>query len=181
MTGCARADRVGLRAMKLPEDARKTFNGLMSELDYPMFIVTTVNDAGERSGCLIGFATQISIKPPRFLTGLSHKNHTYRVVREADHVGVHFVPEDGNELAELFGGETGDEIDKFDRCRWHEGTGGVPMLDELPNRFVGRILERIDAGDHDALILEPVAVERPEPEEELTFHRAKRIEPGHAP
>jgi flavin reductase (DIM6/NTAB) family NADH-FMN oxidoreductase RutF len=55
------------------------------------------------------------------------------------------------------------------------------MLDELPNRFVGRILERIDAGDHDALILEPVAAERPEPEEELTFHRAKRIEPGHAP
>ena len=160
-------------------DAR--FNSLVGDLDYPMFIVTTVAGDGERSGCLIGFATQISIKPPRFLTGLSHKNHTYRVLRDAEHVGVHFVPEDGNDLAELFGGETGDEVDKFSRCRWHEGPGGVPMLDELPNRFVGRILERIDAGDHDALILEPVAAERPEPEEELTFHRAKRIEPGHAP
>ena len=153
---------------------------LLAHLDYPMFIVTA-RDGRELAGCLIGFATQISIKPPRFLTGLSHKNHTYRVLRDAEHVGVHFVPEDGNDLAELFGGETGDEVDKFSRCRWHEGPGGVPMLDELPNRFVGRILERIDAGDHDALILEPVAAERPEPEEELTFHRAKRIEPGHAP
>jgi flavin reductase (DIM6/NTAB) family NADH-FMN oxidoreductase RutF len=167
--------------MELTEDARKMFNSLMSELDYPMFIVTVAGGDGERTGCLIGFATQISIKPPRFLAGLSHKNHTYRVAQGAELLGVHFVPEDGDELAELFGGETGDEIDKFERCEWHEGPGGVPMLDELPNRFVARILERLDAGDHDALILEPLAAERPEPEEELTFHRARRIEPGHAP
>src|ERR687889_2322224 len=149
--------------MELTEDARKTFNSLMSELDYPMFIVTVIGADGERSGCLIGFATQISIKPPRFLAGLSHKNHTYRVAQDAEMLGVHFVPEDGDELAELFGGETGDEVDQFERCEWHEGPGGVPMLDELPNRFVGRIIERLDAGDHDALVLEPLAAERPEP------------------
>jgi flavin reductase (DIM6/NTAB) family NADH-FMN oxidoreductase RutF len=103
------------------------------------------------------------------------------VLQGADLLGVHFVSEDENGLAELFGGETGDEIDKFKCCEWHEGPGGVPMLDELPNRFVGRILERLDAGDHDALVLEPLAAERPEPEHELTFHRARRIEPGHAP
>jgi flavin reductase (DIM6/NTAB) family NADH-FMN oxidoreductase RutF len=167
--------------MDATQDASKTFNSLMAELDYPMFILTTVGEDGERSGCLIGFATQISIKPPRFLAGLSHRNHTYRVAQSAELLGVHFVPEHEDGLAELFGGETGDEIDKFERCEWHEGPGGVPMVDALPNRFVGRILERVDAGDHDAVILEPVAAERPEPEEELTFHRAKRIEPGHAP
>jgi flavin reductase (DIM6/NTAB) family NADH-FMN oxidoreductase RutF len=118
---------------------------------------------------------------PRFLAGLSHKNRTYRVAQDAEHLGVHFVPDDEAELAELFGGETGDEVDKFERCEWHEGPGGVPVLNALPNRFVGRIVERVDAGDHDAMILEPVAAERPEPEAELTFHRAKRIEPGHAP
>src|SRR5689334_7925211 len=97
-------------------NADETFTSLMGELDYPMFIVTTSADDGERSGCLIGFATQISIKPPRFLVGLSDKNRTYRVVQRADHVAVHFVPADGTEIAELFGSETGDEIDKFTRC-----------------------------------------------------------------
>ncbi|MEA2287262.1 MAG: hypothetical protein QOJ21_3305 [Solirubrobacteraceae bacterium] len=161
-------------------EAQKTFNSLMGELDYPMFIVTTCVD-GERSGCLIGFATQISIKPPRFLVGLSHKNHTYGLARRADLLGVHFVPEDNGGLAELFGGETGDEIDKFERCEWHPGPGGVPLVDGCPNRFVGRVLDRLDAGDHDAFILEPVAAERQAEEQEMTFHRAKRIEPGHAP
>ena len=167
--------------MDATRDAVSTFNSLMAELDYPMFIVTTVSDAGERAGCLIGFATQISIKPPRFLAGLSHKNRTYRVARRAEHLGVHFVPADGEALAELFGSETGDDVDKFARCGWREGPAGVPIVDGLPNWFVGRIVGRVDGGDHDAMILEPIAGERQAEEQELTFHRAKRIEPGHAP
>jgi flavin reductase (DIM6/NTAB) family NADH-FMN oxidoreductase RutF len=58
---------------------------------------------------------------------------------------------------------------------------GMPILDDLPNWFAGRIRERVPAGDHDALILDPIAAEREADEQELTFHRAKRIEPGHAP
>ncbi len=77
-----------------------------------------------------------------------------------------------------FGGETTDEVDKFARCEWHEGPGGVPLLDGCPNRFVGRVLWRRDGGDHDAFLLEPVAAESGEAGE-FSFHRAKRIEPGH--
>ena len=167
--------------MAATDDVLESFNSLMGELDYPMFIVTTVAGDGERSGCLIGFATQISIKPPRFLTGLSDKNHTYRVAQRAEHLAVHFVPADGQELAELFGSKTGDEVDKFAQCAWHEGPAGLPILDDLPNWFAGRIRERVDGGDHQAIFLEPIAAERQAEEEELTFHRAKRIEPGHAP
>ncbi len=42
------------------------FQTLVADIDYPMFIVTTAAD-GERAGCLIGFLTQASIKPPRLL------------------------------------------------------------------------------------------------------------------
>jgi flavin reductase (DIM6/NTAB) family NADH-FMN oxidoreductase RutF len=55
--------------------AEATFNSLVGDLHYPMFIVTACAE-GERSGCLIGFATQASIDPPRFLVGLSHQNRT---------------------------------------------------------------------------------------------------------
>ena len=159
-------------------EPQSTFNSLVSDLDYPMFIVT-ICSGGERSGCLIGFATQASIDPSRFLVCLSHKNHTYRVARDAELFAVHFVPEEEAALAELFGGQTGDEVDKFARCAWHPGPGGTPLLDACPNRFVGRVLERLDAGDHDAILLEPVTAERAPDFHEFTFHRAKRIEPGH--
>ena len=158
--------------------AEETFQELVAQLDYPMFIAT-VTGGEERAGCLIGFASQCSIHPPRFLAGISDKNRTFRVARAADAMALHLVPEDATELAELFGGETGDEIDKFARCSWRAGPGGVPLLDGCPNRFVGRIVERIDLGDHVGMVLEPFFAEADEASAQLGFHRAKRIEPGH--
>lgn len=157
-----------------------SFEGLVGQLEYSMLIVTTAGH-GERSGCLVGFATQVSIRPPRFLACLSVKNRTYRVATEADVLIVHFVPEDAVELAELFGGETGDDTDKFARCEWRPGPGGAPILSTLENWFAGSVLDRLDFGDHWGFLLEPIAGQAGQSESALTFHRAKRIEPGHEP
>jgi flavin reductase (DIM6/NTAB) family NADH-FMN oxidoreductase RutF len=156
---------------------REAFDAIVGDLEYPMFIVTARAD-GEPLGCLIGFATQTSIDPPRFAVCLSHNNRTFRRGRDAAVLGVHAVPADAGDLAELFGGETGDEVDKFARVAWHEGPEGVPVLDRCTNWFAGRVLTRLDAGDHDLFLLEPLAAEAAA-QEEFTFHRAKRIAPGH--
>jgi flavin reductase (DIM6/NTAB) family NADH-FMN oxidoreductase RutF len=143
-----------------------------------MFIVT-VAAAGERSGCLVGFATQCSIDPPRFLLCLSVANRTFRIARAAEVVVVHLVPDDAGELAELFGGRTGDEVDKFARCAWSPGPGGAPLLEDCPNWFAARILEWLPAGDHWAMLLDPFAAGSDPDRRPFTFHRAKRIEAGH--
>ena len=159
-------------------ETEQTFQRLVAQLDYPMFIAT-VAAGGERAGCLVGFATQCSIHPPRFLAGISDKNRTFRVARDAEVMAIHVVPEGASELAELFGGETGDEVDKFARCAWQAGPAGTPLLDDCPNRFVGRILERVELGDHTGMVLDPFLAEVVEQEEPLGFDRAKRIDPGH--
>jgi flavin reductase (DIM6/NTAB) family NADH-FMN oxidoreductase RutF len=162
-------------------DERKpteAFDELVGELDYPMFIATTSAD-GERAGCLVGFATQCSIDPPRFLVCLSDKNYTCRVARRAEALAVHFVPASAPYLAELFGGTTGDEVDKFARCEWREGPHDLPILSECDNWFAGAVLARHDLGDHIGFLLEPTATHTGIPLEEFTFHRARRIEPGH--
>jgi flavin reductase (DIM6/NTAB) family NADH-FMN oxidoreductase RutF len=160
-------------------DVAKTFNRLVGSLDHPMFIVTAAH-AGDRDGCLVGFATQASIHPPRFLVLLSDKNRTTRLALNAEHLGVHAVPAERGDLAELFGGTTAaDGVDKLARAGFSDGPHGVPLLDDCPNRFIGRVEWRHDAGDHIAHLLTPVAAETAGGEDELSFHRAKRIEPGH--
>jgi flavin reductase (DIM6/NTAB) family NADH-FMN oxidoreductase RutF len=155
-----------------------SFDELMGELDYPMFIVTT-EAGGERAGCLIGFATQTSIHPPRFLACLSRKNRTTRVAAGVAWLAVHFVPAQATGLARLFGGETGDEVDKFAHVGWRPGPHGLPILEDCANWFVGRVLERLDLGDHIGHLLEPEVSMHGASGPEFTFHRAKRIEPGH--
>lgn len=131
------------------------FTGL---LDYPMYVVTAEAD-GERAGCLVGFASQCSIQPARFMVWLSRANRTYRVAKHAERLAVHLLRRDQHRLALLFGGETGDRTDKFTDVPWHPGPGGSPILDEAPAWFVGRVESRIDGGDHVGFLLAPEAAQ----------------------
>jgi flavin reductase (DIM6/NTAB) family NADH-FMN oxidoreductase RutF len=149
----------------------------LDELDYPMFIVTTAA-GGERAGCLVGFATQCSIDPIRFIACLSDKNRTFRVACGASVLVVHAVPEEASGLAELFGSQTGDDVDKFERCAWTPGPDGAPILEDCHNWFAGRILDRVDVGDHWAFVLEPLRGGEAD-EDEFTFQQARWIQPGH--
>ena len=127
-------------------------------LDPPLYVVTA-EAAGERSGCLVGFGSQCSIRPPRFVVWLSRVNRTYRVAEHAERLTVHLLRRDQNRLAELFGGEAGDRIDKFADVSWHPGPGGSLILDEAPAWFVGRVEARIDGGDHVGFLLAPEAAQ----------------------
>lgn len=157
----------------------KAFNRIVARIDYPMFVATTIGPDGERAGCLVGFATQCSIDPPRFLVCISDKNRTYRVLRGASTMALHVVPEDADDIAELFGGETADDTDKFDRCEWHDGPERLPILERCPSWFAGRVVDRIDLGDHVGHVLEPFAGEAADAGPAYPFSRARRIEPGH--
>ncbi|BBW99750.1 oxidoreductase [Mycolicibacterium moriokaense] len=157
----------------------EAFEKLVSNLDYPMYVVTT-RAGEERSGCLVGFTSQVSIGPPRFLVGLSEKNHTYRVARHATHLAVHLLPRRHRELARLFGSETGDHVDKFSRCGWRQGPHGMPILDDAAGWFVGEVLNRYALGDHVGFLLEPVDGDAPDSFEQLvTFSDVRDLEPGH--
>ncbi|WP_328396589.1 flavin reductase family protein [Nocardia sp. NBC_00416] len=164
----------------MPADSEHyAFDNLVAAADAAAFLVTLA--AGdERAGCLVGFASQVGIEPPRFLVCLSETNHTYRVAPGADFVGVHLIGADDTALAELFGGETGDEIDKFARCRWRPGPHGVPVLLDAVAWFCGRILARHEFGDHIGLVLAPEGGDAPgSAPAVLRYRHVATLEPGH--
>ncbi len=153
----------------------------MGELDSPMFLVTCRPPGAAPAGCLVGFATQCSIDPERFLACISVANRTYAAAARASVLGVHLVPRAAMALAALFGGETGDEIDKFERCSWRTGPGGAPILDDCPNWFVGRIRDRLELGDHVGFVLDVVAAAHRPGHVALGLQRAAdAIDPGHS-
>ena len=113
-----------------------------------MMIATAASD-GRADGCLVGFATQCSIDPMRYLVCLSKENRSYEIAIRARALCVHLLHAslEDRALARLFGEETGFEVDKLARCRWSPGPLGVPTLDGC-DWFAGPVVGRFDLGDH---------------------------------
>ncbi len=153
----------------------------MADLDYPLFIVT-VAAGDERSGCLVGFATQCSISPPRYWVCISKTNHTWKVAVRAEAMVVHVPAPDQRGLGELFGEKTGDDIDKFSRVPWAAGPDGLtPLLSGCTRWFAGRILREVDSGDHTSFLIESFAASSGTEQGQLGFQAAREMKPGHAP
>ncbi|MGH8996566.1 MAG: flavin reductase family protein [Acidimicrobiales bacterium] len=160
------------------DDPAGAFHRLVGALDYPMFIATAAA-RGRRAGCLVGFATQASIEPPRMLVLISKGNRTSKVADDADALALHFLDRADRNLASLFGEETGDEVDKFAHCDWHEGPGSVPILERVAGWVAGPVLARHDLGDHVAHPIEVGEAACARPGHQLGFQHLRGTSPGH--
>ncbi|MDK9499588.1 flavin reductase family protein [Streptomyces katrae] len=155
--------------------------GFAEAVDGTMYVVTAAA-GGRRAGCLVGFASQCSIEPPRFVVWLSTANHTYDVARAARHLTVHVLGRDQRALAELFGGLTGDDVDKFARTAWRPGPDGCPVLSDVRVWFTGRVEQVVEAGgDHVGFVLSPAGpgAGPAEPPGPLRFGDVRDVDAGH--
>jgi flavin reductase (DIM6/NTAB) family NADH-FMN oxidoreductase RutF len=157
------------------------FEAIASSLD-PALIIVTAAGAEERAGCLVGFHAQSSIMPPRYAVWLSKANHTYRVALHCTHLAIHFLTSGDLPLADLFGGRTGDSVDKFAGLQVGQGAGRTPIIDQCRSRLVVRRTALLDeGGDHVCVVTEPVEVHSGGPFEPLRTSQAAHLVAGHPP
>jgi flavin reductase (DIM6/NTAB) family NADH-FMN oxidoreductase RutF len=155
------------------------FESFAASSDSPMVLVTAGHD-GNADGCLVGFSTQCSMQPRRFLACLSKVNKTYLVAATARTLVVHILHDnpDDRALARLFGEETAFVTDKLAQCAWEAGPDGTPVLDG-PSYFAGRILDRVDLGDHVGFVLDIRSGRSTRSGEPLlSYQRVKDLDPG---
>ncbi|MGH9084772.1 MAG: flavin reductase family protein [Acidimicrobiales bacterium] len=154
--------------------------GDVAEVLDPAMVVVTVAADGEVDGCLVGFHSQCSIDPPRYAVWLSVANRTHELALRADRLAVHVLGAADHDLASLFGGQTGDDVDKLAQCAWTPGPGGVPVLDRCTTRVVGRIVaSATDTGDHDVFVLDVEDIGAEAGSAPLRLRAVTDIEPGH--
>lgn len=74
----------------------------------PEMVIVTAHARGESDGCLVGFSTQCSIDPVRFLVCLSKVNRTYELACRSRALAMHVLHDTDADrrLASLFGEHT---------------------------------------------------------------------------
>jgi flavin reductase (DIM6/NTAB) family NADH-FMN oxidoreductase RutF len=93
----------------------------------------------------------------RFVVCVSKVNHTFGVARRAAALAVHLLGADQGDTASIFGEESGDWIDKFERVGWTTGPSGAPVLTECAAWVEGPVVNVLNVGDHEAFVIEVTA------------------------
>jgi flavin reductase (DIM6/NTAB) family NADH-FMN oxidoreductase RutF len=158
---------------------RAAMAAFTDRVDYPLLVLTIGTPDHELSGCLVGFATQCSIVPPRFLVCVSKVNHTFFVSERSDGLALHLLGDEQTAMASLFGEESGDSVSKFNHCAWSPGVTGAPVLDDCAAWLEGRVLDRFDVGDHRALLVRPLTGGPGNQSGVLTYRNAPDLDAGH--
>jgi flavin reductase (DIM6/NTAB) family NADH-FMN oxidoreductase RutF len=163
------------------QTAEDAYQRVIEPVDPAAVIVTCASD-GHRAGCLVTFNGPCSIEPPRYAVWLSHRNHTYRVALEANELIVHMLTPADLPLAEVFGGVSGLDEDKFGRVPWRD-CGGTPLLPASGGWLRGRIRSRVPGreetgGDHTCFVLAPLAAAGGGSGRPLRMSDVRHIRPG---
>ena len=143
-------------------------------------VIVTARAREQADGCLVGFSTQCSIDPLHFLVCLSKANRTLAIALESSTLVVHLLhaTQRDNDLARLFGGQTGYDVDKLQRCRWSPGPDAVPVLDGC-DWLGGLIVEHFDLGDHVGFLVAVNAGSGEHLDEPwLTYAHVRDLDPG---
>jgi flavin reductase (DIM6/NTAB) family NADH-FMN oxidoreductase RutF len=112
------------------------------------------------------------------LVCLSRLNHTFALAERSDLLAVHFLDESNSRLGALFGEQTGDTTDKFAACAWRQHRG-LPLLTDVHAWLIGRVLRRVELGDHTGHLLEPIEATAHGTLRQLAFQQVKSMKPGH--
>ena len=145
---------------------------LVGELEYPMFIVTAPGPLG----CLVGFTTQAASTRRASSPASRTRTAPSATARRARSASTRCPPTP--RISRSSSAARPRTRSTSSRAHWREGPRACRS--STAARTGSSAASRpLDAGDHDAFLLEPIAGESGEGE--FTFHRAKRIDPGTRP
>ncbi|MFJ7907010.1 flavin reductase family protein [Kitasatospora sp. NPDC096204] len=116
--------------------------------------VITVSDGAKPVGFTATSLASLSSTPPLVSFGIGRTASSWAAVCTAEHLAVHLLAEDQQELAATF---ARSGIDRFaPPTAWRPGPYGVPLLEDVPAALVCRKVYDLPAGDHTLVIGQPV-------------------------
>jgi flavin reductase (DIM6/NTAB) family NADH-FMN oxidoreductase RutF len=108
-------------------------------------VVTTSHD-GVPVGLLVTSLASVSAVPPLISFNVSRGSSSWPALEQAEHLGVHVLGADQEELANRFARKGADRF--ADPTSWRTGPYRTPLIDGVAACSVAEVEHRLAAGDH---------------------------------
>jgi flavin reductase (DIM6/NTAB) family NADH-FMN oxidoreductase RutF len=133
-------------------------------------IVTALAEDGTPVGLTANSFTSVSLDPPLLLVCIANTAGTAPVLRSAGAFGVNVLQTGQQQTSNRFAGKGED---RFVATPWHQGEGGVPLLDGSLVSFECRTHAIHEAGDHFILVGEVTRASFEPRRDPLLYFRGK--------
>ena len=157
------------------------------KMSYGIYLITS--KSGEQlSGYIANTAFQVTSEPPKVAISCHKDNTSARVINESGVFALSVLEKESDAgLIGLFGYQSGNEEEKFERVNYKLGKNGAPViLTHTIAYFECRVVDRFDVGTHYLFIGEVTESELLEPKKDpLTYayfrNEMKLMAPERAP
>lgn len=140
------------------------------KMSYGLYVVSAEAD-GQKAGCVINTATQVTAEPPRMMVAVHKDNVTTGVIKSAGAFTVTAIdmtadmPYIGN-----FGFRTSANFDKFEKYGCETSVVGSPYSPEhVCAVYACKLIDTVDVGTHYLFIGDVVDAQKLSDEEPLTY------------
>lgn len=130
---------------------------LLKFKNYDVHSITTVaaTTSGERRNANIAtWVMQAALGGSRLVVALYKVDYTIELVRESGLLNVNLLAQEQTGLIRKLGQQSGREKDKFVRLPYALDERGCPYLTEAVGYVQCRVLDSVDAGDHELFVCE---------------------------
>ena len=112
-------------------------------------MVTARGTDGLPHGFTANSFTSVSLSPPLVLVCVGHETESLEIYRECSEFAINVLGDSQRAISERFATE---RPDRFAGVQWHEGSGGVPILEGCIASLECAAWRRMEVGDHMILI-----------------------------
>ena len=119
------------------------------KMSYGIYLITS-RTGDQLSGYIANTAFQVTSEPPKIAISCHKENTTAGIIEESGVFALSVLEKDSDAgLIGLFGYQSGNEDEKFDRVNYKYGKNGAPViLTHAIASFECSVVEKFDVGTH---------------------------------
>ena len=123
------------------------------KIGYGLYVVTS-HDGNKDNGLILNSIMQVTDSPNRIAVTINKRNYSHDVIRESGKMNVNCLTEEAPfSVFEVFGFQSGRDVDKFANCTPNRTENGLVILPKYINAYFELAVEQyIDLGSHGMFI-----------------------------
>ncbi len=125
--------------------SKEDFRAALSRFASGITVVTSVDSSGRPHGMTVSAFCSVSLEPPLVLVCISKDTGSHNCIAESKKFAVNILGETQTELSERFSAPIED---RFSETEYHDGAGGLPLLNGALANMECRLMHSYSGGDH---------------------------------